>query len=358
MRKEASLKDLGRIRCGSVLARDGTQLKYQVIEGEDGEGTAPVMLFCNGLGAPQFRIFTPIILHFGRRFTYVTWDYRGLFGSERPKSLRRLSVSEHAHDAAEVLRACGKQFANVIVGWSMGVQVALEFSLLYCECAGRLVLINGAHGHVLHSALQPIVRLPILHDVCRAAIEYAATHPQILRSIRRVALALIPTVVRFYVWLLGSRMLKDVHVFGKRFVESTLTDFLNQLCESEKCMATYLWLFQELHAHSVYHLLPSIEQESLLIAGLFDLLLPAYHMWEMERRMPHAKRVCDRWSSHFTLLEHPEVVLKHLTAALMRWGLLEDTDGIVDDGSPALRRISRSTSSLRSLQQQANLSKN
>jgi len=320
-----TVADIGEIRIGSLVARDGTRLSYQVIEGEASASgkPAPVMLLCNGLGAPQFRIFTPIILHFGRRFTYITWDYRGLFGSDRPKSIRRMSVSEHAHDASEVLKACGKGFADVLVGWSMGVQVALEFALLYSECAGRLVLINGAHGHVLHSALQPVVRLPILHDICRAVIEYAATHPQILRTIRRCALPLIPTAVRFYVWLLGSRMLKDVHTFGDRFVESTLTDFLNQLCENEKCMATLLWLFQELHAHSVYHLLGCIEQEALLIAGLFDLLLPAYHMWEMERRMPRAVRVCDKWSSHFTLLEHPEVVLRHLSAALSRWGLLE-----------------------------------
>mmetsp|Transcript_81421 Transcript_81421/g.264343 ORF Transcript_81421/g.264343 Transcript_81421/m.264343 type:complete len:426 (-) Transcript_81421:9-1286(-) len=268
----------------------------------------------------------PIIHCFGRRFTYITWDYRGLFGSSRPKSLRRLSVCEHAHDAAEVLHACGFDFADVVVGWSMGVQVGLEFALLYPDAAGRLVLINGAHGQVFHSALQPIVRLPIVHDVARAAMMYVATHPAILRTLRRVSLFLIPTVVRLYVRCLGSRLLKVSRIFGNQYVETTLVDLLDHLCQDEKTMETYLWLFQELNAHSVYHLLGSVEQDSLLISGMFDILLPPYHMWEMQRRMSRATHICDCWSSHFTLLEHPEIVLKYMRSSLMQWGLLTASD--------------------------------
>mmetsp|Transcript_118739 Transcript_118739/g.369944 ORF Transcript_118739/g.369944 Transcript_118739/m.369944 type:complete len:460 (+) Transcript_118739:108-1487(+) len=312
---------IGEIRAGEVVARDGTRLQYQVIEGDSDD--APVMLFCNGLGGFQFHIYRPIILHYGAKFTYITWDYRGLFGSERPTSIRRLAVSEHAHDAADVLEACGRTRADVLIGWSMGVQVGLEVALLYPEKVGCLVLVNGAHGQVFHSALQPVVRLPILHDVVRAAFAYAATHPWILRTLRAMSLPLIPTVVRLYVWLLGSRLLKHSQFFGKRYMEKTLVDLLNHLCDDEKTMETYLWLFQELNAHSVYHLLGSVHQQTLLISGLFDVLLPPYHMWEMERQMPHARHVCDRWSSHFTLLEHPEVVLRQLQAFLKEQGVLE-----------------------------------
>jgi len=305
---------------GSLVARDGTRISYQIIYGES--SSAPVMLLCNGLGALQFRVFSPIIARFGAQFTYITWDYRGLFGSERPKSVRRLAVSEHAHDAAEVLAACGYDRVDIVIGWSMGVQVGLEFVLLYPEMAQQLVLMNGAHGQVFHSALQPIIRLPIIHDVARAVIGYAAAHPGILRVLRRVAMVLIPTAVRLYVKLLGSRLLKDVKMFGERYVEATFTAFLNHITATEKSMASYLWLFQELNAHSIYHLLGCIEQEALLISGLFDLLLPAYQMWEMQRCMPHAVHFCDHWSAHFTLLEHPEFVLRHLNDALLRWGYL------------------------------------
>mmetsp|Transcript_5317 Transcript_5317/g.10842 ORF Transcript_5317/g.10842 Transcript_5317/m.10842 type:complete len:464 (-) Transcript_5317:195-1586(-) len=318
---EAELGELGHVQSGEVLVRDGTRLHFQFIEGESKD--APVMLLCNGLGGFRFLAFRPVIMHFGSKFTYITWDYRGLFGSEMPTSMRRLAVSEHAHDAAEVLRACGQAHADVVLGWSMGVQVGLEFALLYPEKATHLVLVNGAHGQVFHSAFQPMVRLPILHDITRAVAVYAATHPYILRILRSLALPLIPTAVRFYVWLLGSRLLKQSQFFGKRYVEKTLLDLLNHLCLDEKTMATYLWLFQELNAHSVFHLLGSIKQQTLLVSGLFDLLLPAYHMWEMERRMPHATHVCDRWSAHFTLLEHPEVVLQHLQTVLSQWGLLD-----------------------------------
>jgi len=205
----------------------------------------------------------------------------------------------------------------------MGVQVGLELALLYPEKVAHLVLVNGAHGQVFHSAFQPIVRLPIVHDVARAGAAYAASHPRILRAVRSLALPLIPTVVRLYVWLMGSRLLKQSQFFGKRYMEKTLTDLLNHVCDDEKTMETYLWLFQELNAHSAYHHLGFVRQQTLLISGLFDVLLPAYHMWEMERRMPHARHVCDRWSAHFTLLEHPEVLLQHLQTFLAERGLLE-----------------------------------
>lgn len=207
------------------------------------------------------------------------------------------------------------------------MEIGLEFALLYPERANHLVLVNGAHGQVFHSALQPIVRLPIVHDVARTAMSYAATRPKILRTFQKLALPLIPIVVRLYVWLLGSRLLKQCKIFGDRYVERTLLDLLNHLCQDEKTMETYLWLFQELNAHSVYHLLGSIQQQTLLVSGLFDLLLPAYHMWEMERSMPHATHVCDCWSTHFTLLEHPEVVLLNLDLMFARWELLESSAG-------------------------------
>ncbi len=71
----------------------------------------------------------------------------------------------------------------------------------------------------------------------------------------------------------------------------------------------YLRLFQELDAHSVYHLLREIEAPALVISGLFDTLTPAYQSREIANRLPNAEHIQLLRSSHFSMIERPEVVI-------------------------------------------------
>ena len=75
----------------------------------------------------------------GPGVTFIGWDYRGFFESEAPKRLGVVDVRSHAQDGREVLKAVVGEArgADLIVGHSMGVQVALEFALLYPEKVGR-----------------------------------------------------------------------------------------------------------------------------------------------------------------------------------------------------------------------------
>lgn len=84
----------------------------------------------------------------------------------------------------------------------------------------------------------------------------------------------------------------------------------------------YLRLFQELDAHSTYHLLRHIEAPALVISGLLDILTPAYQSRDIARRMPDAEHVRLVRSSHFSMLERPEVVvpaMKKFLAERARW---------------------------------------
>ena len=84
----------------------------------------------------------------------------------------------------------------------------------------------------------------------------------------------------------------------------------------------FLRLFQELDAHSVYHKLPGIKAPALVISGALDPLTPAYQSREIARRMPDAKRLALWRSSHFSLLERPDVVLpvvQEFLSSRARW---------------------------------------
>jgi hypothetical protein len=71
-------------------------------------------------------------------------------------------------------------------------------------------------------------------------------------------------------------------------------------------MENYMRLFQELDAFSLFHLLRSIQQPTLIISGALDTVTPALSSMEMARRMPHASHYCDPFSTHMSLLESPE----------------------------------------------------
>lgn len=111
------------------------------------------MVFANGLGVrSSFTPIVPLIHRYENEgWTFITWDYRGLFENSQPKRLRRLAIPEHAEDLAEILRAEGIEQVDLLCGFSMGVQVSLETAALYPELIERLVLLNGTHGQVFNS---------------------------------------------------------------------------------------------------------------------------------------------------------------------------------------------------------------
>eukprot|EP00755_Sulcionema_specki_P030237 Sspe_Gene.18500::Locus_6639_Transcript_1_1_Confidence_1.000_Length_577::g.18500::m.18500 len=115
-----------------VITPDGVRLRIHLIRSasEDVKGVA---LLCCPLGQCGPSAFRPIMARYGDQYHWLTWDYRGLFESDEPTSLRRLAVHFHAEDAMLVLRTTfGPQAtAALAIGHSMGVQVALEAAALY-----------------------------------------------------------------------------------------------------------------------------------------------------------------------------------------------------------------------------------
>src|SRR5690606_22670269 len=110
-------------------------------------------------------IFAPYVQRWRGRYRVITWDYRGLYGSVLPSLGSPLGVSAHCADLRAIFEATGIQQA-VFFGWSMGVQVGLEFYSQNPNSLTHLTLINGTCGRPLEGvplpfsewALPPLVR--------------------------------------------------------------------------------------------------------------------------------------------------------------------------------------------------------
>ena len=130
-----------------VRSADGTGIRAWC---NDGVGR-PVLL-CNGLGTPPAA--WPEIIGRDSGYRVVSWDQRGLGGSQRPADGGRVRVEDHADDARAVLDAFDLRSAT-LVGWSLGVNVAFELALQEPDRVRAVLAVAGIPGGSYSSMFAP-----------------------------------------------------------------------------------------------------------------------------------------------------------------------------------------------------------
>lgn len=286
------------LRAARTTAGDGTSIYYEVV----GRGPRTVLL-ANGLGGRLYA-WADLLDGLWESTRFVTWDYRGLFESPSHRGKRRLSVVHHAEDADAILRAEGILRA-VLCGWSMGVQVSLQLAASEPERCAGLVLINGTYGHALATGFQPLFSVPGLPKRLHRVLEWLQEHEGARGELARlVRTAELPVALAFGLTA-GPQVFRHRRVLRQYFEDVLGESFGN-----------FLALFQELDAHSAYHLLPSITAPALVISGALDPLTPAFQSREMAARLPDAEHVRLLRAGHFALMERPELVVPRVRAFL------------------------------------------
>ncbi|GMH54716.1 hypothetical protein TL16_g01730 [Triparma laevis f. inornata] len=290
------------LKKGTFTTRDNIKIQYYIY------GDGPLHLLCgNGLGcSPDFAfpIMTSINESSFNSCTLVTWDYRGLFNSkENCENITDpfFSIRDSALDAKELMDHLGWEKCHSYFGYSTGVQVGLELATMYPHLIDRLVLLNGAHGQLLHSLLQPIFRIPLLGDFFHVLLILILRYKRLWKPLRNLVLS-ISTILRVCVF-------KPIGYLTARHYEYYCTnyflDFFNYGIEHS---VNYMKYPHMLDCHSSFHLLHTITQKTLIITGMLDMLTPAYHSYEMHSLMPNSTLLCKTLGTHFVLLEYPEEV--------------------------------------------------
>jgi len=113
------------------------------------------VLISNGLGTPHDA--WPAINRRTDRYLVMTWDQRGLGGSDRPADESRINISDHADDLFAVLDAYGVDRA-VVIGWSAGVNIAFEAALREPQRIAGVLAIAGVPGGSFEALLHPLPR--------------------------------------------------------------------------------------------------------------------------------------------------------------------------------------------------------
>src|ERR1700748_2916547 len=116
------------------LARDGIQLSFDV-----GGMGSPQFLFVHGLGGDRTP-FAAQMEYFARQGRTLKAELRGYGGSKKPKQV--YSIEGFAED---LVWLCARQQITqpVIVGQSMGGNMALTIAALYTDFPAALVLLDS-----------------------------------------------------------------------------------------------------------------------------------------------------------------------------------------------------------------------
>lgn len=274
-----------------ILSDDGTSLRVWT---NDPEGVidGPTVVLCNGLGTNPW--CWPALLSPDCGVRVVSWNHRGVGGSERPADPSHVEIEHFVEDGLSVMDHFGIDRA-VLMGWSMGVNTMFELAVRHPERVAGLFAVAGVPGDTFATMLAPL-RLP--HPVARALTV------NVSRAMTVAGKALTPVARRLPI---GPRAIELLSHSG--FMLPVAHPALAVVAVREFLTTPLDWYFHLALSTSKHARvsLSGIEVPAVFVAGKWDLLAGARDMESAALRMQDAEYIELR-GSHFIQMEHPETV--------------------------------------------------
>jgi pimeloyl-ACP methyl ester carboxylesterase len=296
-REPATPDDGLALRLYDVTSADGTRLRAWT---NDVDG--PTVLLCNGLGTNAYA--WPALLRPDCGVRVISWNHRGVGGSERPDDRRRVGVDAFVEDAVAVLDDTGVEQC-VVAGWSIGVNTAFELAVQQPARVTGLFAVAGVPGGTFSSMGAPLMiprpfRRPLAVGVTRALGRAGRLiHPV---SSRLPVGSLTAQMLMHSGFMLPGPHSQDVRRAVKEFL-TTPVDW-------------YMHLAAVAAEHPRVSL-RSIRVPTTFVAGKYDVLASAHDMRTASERIPEAEYLLLA-GTHFVQLEHPEQVHELLLALVGR----------------------------------------
>lgn len=273
------------IREKLIRSWDGTHLMtYDTTEGSLNA------ILCNGLGG-DIRSWRPILDRFYGRIRFISWDYRGLYKSEKSKNKDHYRIEHHAKDIEVIMERFGIKKA-AFFGWSMGVQVCLEFYRNHQEKFNSMILINGVAGKPFEKAFHG--KIP--NFVWQAFFYFMKDGLRTLFPI--VKLLAKKSLILKLASSLGLYNISEYKDVAKEIILSWLS----------LDMKEYVKNFANLGKHSAEDILAKIKCPTLIIYGTRDLFTPQEFAIKMAQTIRVAEMCRIEKGTHYTPLEFPDIV--------------------------------------------------
>jgi pimeloyl-ACP methyl ester carboxylesterase len=274
---------------GFAEGEDGTPIHWSTV----GQG-APALVCCDGIGCDGFA-WKYLVRDFAQSHRIVRWHYRGHGRSGVPKDRARVGFDDISADLQAVIQATGTKEA-VLLGHSMGVQVALEYHRRHPENVVALALICGSHGLPLdtfHDSKALKIILPALIDA-------AEHYPQAMSLIWRVLAG----------GELAYQVATHLEVNGRLIRRDDFAPYFTHLSAMDPRL--FLGMLKHASEHTAYDHLPNIRVPTLIVAGTADTFTPYWLSEEMHDRIPGAEMLTVPGGTHVAPIEQPELITLRL----------------------------------------------
>ncbi|MDP9101455.1 MAG: alpha/beta hydrolase [Actinomycetota bacterium] len=271
----------------SFTSGDGT-----VLRGWRNEGPGVPLVISNGLGTVPSA--WPALVSASSGYDACTWHHRGTFGSARPADPSRIRVEDHADDLLALMDHLGIERA-LVVGWSIGVNVAFEMAQRHPDRVAGLMAVAGVPGGTFATMGGPL-RIP------RAWRRTFSTGVARVARLAGPGLNLVTPrlpVNRHTAWLLAhSGFLRPSA--RPEVLAPMLAEFLGN---------DWRWYFGLAVAAAEHHPMELgwLRCPVTLVAGQHDILTSMHDVTAAASRIPHAQ-VTVLPGSHFLPLEYPELL--------------------------------------------------
>jgi pimeloyl-ACP methyl ester carboxylesterase len=257
------------------------------------------VLFCDGIGCDGY-VWRYLRDDLGQRFGLHP-HYRGHGRTAPPKDPARITIEDLADDVACVLDDALVDQA-VLIGHSMGVQVALETYRRHRDRVAGLVLVCGASSH----PLKTFKGSAFLEDLLPTIQKWIHRVPGV---INRVTRTLLPTRLAYEV---ASRL-----EIRRELVEPA--DFMPYLEGMARIDARlFVAMLSAAGQHSAEDLLPEIAAPTLVVAGGRDGFTPPERSRAMAEAIPNAELLEIENASHTAPIERPDLVVETIRNFIAR----------------------------------------
>ncbi|MEI9936736.1 MAG: alpha/beta hydrolase [Pseudomonadota bacterium] len=261
-------------------------------------------LLCDGLACDGF-IWKYLWDELAESLNVAHSHYRGHGRSGLPVDTEQIGVHALADDVDAVRRELGDP-PVVLIGHSLGTQVALEAYRRRPEGIAGLVLLCGSFGRVTYTFKGSEMLASVLPNL----IEFATTHPIVARAIW----SSVPPKVAIAV----ARLTGDINLAQVRFEDVepyfqhvSIVDF-----------ELFLRMLRAAGEHSAEDMLGLVRVPALVIAGAKDSFTPAAVSEAMAQAIPGAELEVIASGTHLAPLEHHREISARIAAFLTRNGLL------------------------------------
>jgi len=285
-----------------VTAEDGTRLFVRTMPARDEANKLGVsVVFCDGILCDGF-IWKYLWPELAEVCDVTHWHYRGHGRSAPPVDKTRIDIAAHATDLKSVRDTFVGDRPCVVIGHSMGTQVALESWRRYPENVKGIVLVCGSYGKVTQS----FRGVPILDMILPKLMDIVDQQPEIVRAIW----SRIPPEMALKAALLA----RDVDPGHVR--REDMLPYLKHMTHVDFPM--FLRMLRAAGDHSAEEWLGEVDVPVLIVAGEKDTFTPASLSESMAERIPNAELLMVAGGSHVAPIEQPELVGARIRAFVER----------------------------------------